>query len=75
MPVPVVRNAGRVISQAAELEAPDSVDLDGRDGQLDLRILALKRLDEGDAVEDERAGQVDGVDPAALAGAIDAGRA
>jgi len=67
VPVPVVRDADRLVSHVAELEAPDAVDLDGRDGELGFRVLALQGLDEGDAVEDEGTWQVDRVDPAALA--------
>src|ERR1700682_3606577 len=75
VPMPVVGNAGRVVACVAELEAPNAGHLDGRDGELRLRVLALERLDERHAVEDEGAGQADGVDPASFAGAVDAGRA
>ncbi len=75
MAVPLVRDCRRLVALVAELEAPDSVGLDGRDGEPGFGVFALQGLDEGDAVEDERAGQVDRVDPAALAGAVDAGRA
>src|SRR5207245_11300855 len=53
----------------------DAVDLDRRHRELALGVLALEGLDQSDAVEDERARQVDGVDAAALAGAVDARRA
>jgi hypothetical protein len=75
VPVPVVGGPNRFVSLVAELEAPDAVELDGRHGELGFRVLALQGLDEGDAVEDQGAGQADGVDAAALAGAVDAGRA
>ena len=75
MPVPVVGGAHRVIALVAELEAPHAFELDGCDEELGLGVLALQRLDQGDAVEDEGAGQVDRVDAAALARAVDAGRA
>ena len=75
MAVPAVGDAHGFVSLEAELQAPDAVDLDGRDRQLGFGVLALEGLYQGDAVEDEGAGQVDGVDPPALAGAVDAGRA
>ncbi len=75
MAVPLVWHADRVISLVAELQAPDTVDLHRGDRKLGLRVLALERLDERHAVKDERAGQADGVDPAAFARAIDTGRA
>ena len=75
MPVPVFGHADGFVAQVAELETPDAVDLDWCDRQLGFGVLALERLDQGDAVQDQRPGQVDRVDPAAFAGAVDAGRA
>src|ERR1700688_904785 len=73
--VPVVGNAHRVVSLVAELQAPDAFDLDGRHRELGFGVIALQDLDEGDSVEDESPGQVDRVDAAPFAGAVDAGRA
>ena len=75
MAVPVVGHTDRLIYLVGELETPDAVDLDRCDGQLGFGVLALQRLDQRYAVEDEGAGQVDRVDPAAFAGTVDAGRA
>jgi len=51
--VPLVRDCRRLVALVAELEAPDSVGLDGRDGEFGFGVLALQGLDEGHAVEDE----------------------
>src|ERR1700682_825864 len=75
VPMPVVGHAHGVIAEVAELEAPHAIDFDRCHGELGLGVLALQCLAQGDAVEDERARQVDRVDPAALAGAVNAGRA
>ena len=75
MAVPVVGHSDGVVSLVAELQAPDSINLHRSDREFGLGVLALKCLDERHAVEDERAWQIDGVDPAAFARAIDARRA
>ena len=75
MAVPVVGHSDGVVSLVAELQAPDAVDLHRGDRKLGLGVLTLKRLDERHAVEDKRAGQIDGVDPSTFARAIDARRA
>src|SRR5260370_4529990 len=75
VPVPEFGDANRRIAGVSKLQAPNAVHLNGRHRELALRVLALEGLEEGDAVEHEGAGHVDGVDPAAFAGAVDAGRA
>src|SRR5439155_2053034 len=69
--VPRVRN-GRLIALVAQLEAPDAVLLNWGDAQLGLRVRALEPLQQGDAVQHDRPGDVDGVHAAALARAVDA---
>jgi hypothetical protein len=73
--VPPIGDAGRLVTLVAELQAPHTVQLNGRHGQLRLGVLALNRLQQRDPIEHERARQVDRVDAAAFAGAVDAGRA
>src|SRR5579864_7645929 len=73
--VPLLRHAGGVVAEVAELQAPHPFDLDGRRRELQLGVLALHRLEQGHAVQDERAWKVDRVDATALARAVDAGRA
>ena len=75
MAVPVVGHSNGVVSLVAELQAPDAVNLHRGDRKLGLWVLALKHLDERHPVEDKGAGQVDGVDPATFARAINARRA
>src|SRR5690348_7890772 len=75
VPVPDLGNALRLLAFVAELKAPDAVLLGGRDGQLGLGIRALQGLKEGHPVQDQRSGEVDGVDAAAFARTVDAGRA
>src|SRR5438445_10682407 len=73
--MPEFRHGRRRLTGVGDLQPPDSVRLNRSHRQLAFRVLALERLEQGDAVQDERSRQADGVDPAALAGAIDAGRA
>src|SRR5712692_4961883 len=73
--VPPLRHALGLVAQAAQLEAPDPVDLDRRDAELGLGVPVLQGLEQRDAIDDQRAGQVDRVDPPTLARAVDAGRA
>ena len=75
MAVPALGHAGRLVALVGELQAPDPIHLDRGDAQLGLRIPGLQRLQQGDAVDDQRARNVDRVDAPTLARAIDPGRA
>ena len=75
MSMPVVGHADRIVARAAQLHAPDAIDLDRGDVELGFDPAALQVLEEGDAIEHKGARQVDRVDAAPFAGTVDAGRA
>src|SRR5207247_1600832 len=67
MAVPRVRNGCRLFALVAQLEAPYAALLNGGDAQFGRRVCPLKPLQQGDAVDHDRPGDVDGVDATALA--------
>ncbi|MFI5283022.1 MAG: hypothetical protein ACHQ0J_07820 [Candidatus Dormibacterales bacterium] len=73
--MPMVWNAGRRIALVRELQAPHTIDLNRRDRKPGLGVVPLNRLQKWNAVEDQGPGKIDGIDPAALAGPVHAGRA
>src|SRR5689334_3398644 len=72
--VPRLRRARGRVALVAELDGPDAVHQGRRHAELRAGVFRLQALEQGDPVEDQRTRQVDRVDAAALAGAVDAGR-
>jgi len=72
MAMPALGDAGGRVALIGQLEAPGAVDEDRRYRQPALDAFGLQVLNQRHAVYDEGAWKVDGVDAAALAGAVDA---
>jgi hypothetical protein len=74
MPVPALRYFDGWVARTGDLETPNPVHLNGGHRHPALGATALQMLDERNAVQNERAWQVVGVDAPTFAGAVDTGR-